>query len=102
MIRQLALITLGCGFLLGPAGAQDNVTLKSTVVALAAQPELRAEFEEGLVAKAIDLNYDAVPSYELVPDVTDLGVSVVKQMGLIWFQAKRVFCSSISYYAARR
>jgi hypothetical protein len=29
-------------------------------------------------------------------------MSVVKQMGLIWFQAKRVFCSSISYYAARR
>jgi hypothetical protein len=72
MARQLALIALGCSFLLGPAGAQNNVTLKSTVVALAAQPELRAEFEEGLVAKALDLEYNVVTSYDLVPDVTDV------------------------------
>lgn len=32
--------------------AQETQTLKSAVVALAAQPDLRAEFEEGLVAKA--------------------------------------------------
>jgi len=42
------------------------------VVALAAQPELRAEFEEGLVAKARDVQYNAVPSYDLVPDVADV------------------------------
>lgn len=52
--------------------AQDVVTLKSAVVALAAEPALRAEFEDGLVEKARDLQYNAVPSYDLVPDVTDV------------------------------
>ena len=52
--------------------AQDVVTLKSAVVALAAQPALRAEFETGLVHKARELQYNAVPSYDLVPDVTDV------------------------------
>ena len=54
------------------ASAQEIVTVKMAVVALAAQPALRAEFEEGLVAKALDNNYDAVTSYDLVPDVTDV------------------------------
>ena len=49
-----------------------NVTLKSAVVALAAEPALRAEFEDGLVAKARALGYDAVTTYDLVPDVTDV------------------------------
>jgi len=51
---------------------QDNVTLKSAVVTLAAQPALRAEFEEGLVTRALELGYNAVTSYDLVPDVTDV------------------------------
>jgi len=51
---------------------RQTVTLKSAVVALAAQPGLRAEFEEGLVARALELDYNALPSYELVPDVTDV------------------------------
>jgi hypothetical protein len=71
MIRQLALIAFGCSFALTSA-AQEPVTLKSAVVTLAAQPQLRAEFENGLVAKARELQYNAVPSYELVPDVTDV------------------------------
>jgi len=54
------------------ASAQEVVTVKMAVVALAAQPALRAEFEEGLVAKALDNNYDAVTSYDLVADVTDV------------------------------
>lgn len=52
--------------------AQDVVTYKSAVVALAEDPALRAEFEEGLVAKALEHDYDAVTSYDLVPDVTDV------------------------------
>jgi hypothetical protein len=48
----------------------QTVTLKSAVVTLAAQPALRAEFEEGLVARALELNYNAVASYGLVPDVS--------------------------------
>ena len=52
--------------------AQQTVTLKSAVVALAAEPELRAEFEEGIVAKALALDYNAVTSYDLVPDITEV------------------------------
>ena len=52
--------------------ARQTVTLKSAVVALSAEPELRAEFEEGLVARALDFDYNAVTSYDLVPDVTDV------------------------------
>jgi len=72
MIRQLTFIALVGSFSLKVAVAQDNVTLKAAVVALAAQPALRSEFEEGLVAKARENNYNAVTSYDLVPDVTDL------------------------------
>jgi len=52
--------------------SRGEVTLKSAVVALAADPELRAEFESGLVAKARALGYDAVPTYDIIPDVTDV------------------------------
>ncbi|HEX6993347.1 MAG TPA: hypothetical protein VF339_04295 [Gammaproteobacteria bacterium] len=52
--------------------AQDVVTYKSAVVALAEDPAFRAEFEEGLVEKALEHDYDAVTSYDLVPDVTDI------------------------------
>jgi len=52
--------------------SQQDVTLKSAVVALAAQPELRAEFEQGLATKALELGFNAVTSYDLVPDVTNV------------------------------
>ena len=52
--------------------SQKDLTLKSAVVALAAQPRLRAEFEEGLAAKGLELGYNAVTSYGLVPNVTDV------------------------------
>jgi len=71
MIKRLTIVTFACCIGLS-AEAQDLVTLKSAVVTLAAQPELRAEFEEGLVRKARELQYNAVPSYDLVPDVTDV------------------------------
>ena len=72
MVRRLTLIAFVGGFSLNVAAAQENITLKSAVVALAAQPKLRAEFEEGLVAKALELDYDAVTSYDIVPDVEDV------------------------------
>ena len=65
-------LALALGASLNVAVAQETVTVKSAVVALAAQRELRAHFEEGLVAKALEHNYDAVTSYDLVPDVTDV------------------------------
>jgi hypothetical protein len=71
MIARLTLIAMAACVVFG-AEAQDAVTLKSTVVTLSAQPKLRAEFEEGLVKKALALQYNAVTSYDLVPDVSDV------------------------------
>jgi hypothetical protein len=52
--------------------SQQTVTLKSAVVALTEEPELRASFEESLVARAVARNYNAVTSYQLIPDVSDV------------------------------
>lgn len=68
--RVALCLFIGCFAL--SSEAQDLVTLKSAVVTLAAQPQLRAEFENGLVRKARELQYNAIPSYDLVPDVTDV------------------------------
>jgi hypothetical protein len=71
MVTRITLIAIAA-CIVGSAEAQDVVTLKSAVVALAAAPQLRAEFEDGLVEKARHLQYNAVPSYDLVPNVTDV------------------------------
>jgi hypothetical protein len=71
MIIRSALVALAACVVFG-SEAQDVVTLKSAVVALAAEPKLRSEFEDGLVAKARELRYNAVPTYDLVTDVTDV------------------------------
>jgi hypothetical protein len=52
-------------------GRQDRI-YKTAVVALTADPALRADFERQLVAKAREHNYDAVTSYDLAPIVTDV------------------------------
>jgi len=52
-------------------GREDRI-FKAAVVALTEDPALRADFERELVAKAREHNYDAVTSYDLVPDVTDV------------------------------
>ncbi len=72
MIARITLIALVGGFSLNVAAPQGSVTLRSAVVVLAAEPELRAVFEEGLAAKAREHGYDAVTSYDLVPDVAEL------------------------------
>ena len=69
---RCAVLALVLGASSSLASAQEIFTVRFAVVALAAQPALRAEFEEGLVAKALEHNYDAVTSYDLVPDVTDV------------------------------
>lgn len=51
---------------------QQDITLRATVVTLAAEPALRAEFEQGLTSKALERGYNVVPSYDLVPDVSDV------------------------------
>ncbi len=61
--------------------SRQTVTLKSAVVTLAAEPALRTEFEDGLVEKALELDYNAVASYDLVPDVNDVNDSdFIKQL----------------------
>jgi len=52
-------------------GREDRI-FKAAVVALTEDPELRASFERELVAKAREHDYDAVTSYDLVPEVTDV------------------------------
>ena len=56
------------------ASAQQGepVRYKAAVVALTDDAALRMEFERTLVAKARAHNYDAVGSYELVPNVAEL------------------------------
>jgi hypothetical protein len=51
---------------------RENRIYKATVVALTQDPALRADFERQFVAKAREHNYDAVPSYDLVPTITDV------------------------------
>ena len=72
MIRRIALTALVGGLSLNVAAPQEVVTYKVAVVALLEDPEVRAAFEEGLAAKFREHNYDAVTSYEIVPDVTEL------------------------------
>lgn len=59
-------------FAAGAAAAQEVVTLKTAVVALAAEPEVRADFEQDLVAKAREHQYDAITTYDLAPNVREL------------------------------
>lgn len=51
---------------------RENRIYKAAVVALTEDAALRAEFERTLVAKGREHNYDAVTSYDLVPNVTDV------------------------------
>jgi hypothetical protein len=52
-------------------GREDRI-FKAAVIALTEDPALRADFERELVAKASARNYDAVTSYDLVPEITDI------------------------------
>jgi hypothetical protein len=51
---------------------RENRIYKSAVVALTDDSALRADFERQIVAKARERNYDAITSYDLVPDVSDV------------------------------
>ena len=71
-----ARILFVCAALAIAAGAygqgRENRIYKAAVVALTEDPALRGEFERQLVEKARARNYDAVTSYDLVADVTDV------------------------------
>src|SRR5882672_1979957 len=72
MVGRAVLIATAACALAGPASSQQAVMLKAAIVALAEEPALRADFERTLVAKARTHDYDAVTSYDLVPDVGDV------------------------------
>lgn len=69
LVRNLALVSL-C-LMVADLPAQEPVRLHSAVVVLTDDPELRADVENRLVAKARENNYDAVVSYDIVPDIRD-------------------------------
>ncbi len=54
------------------AGSAEPRFYRIAMVALSEDPEVRREFEDGLVRKAKAFNYDAVTSYDIVPEVTEL------------------------------
>jgi hypothetical protein len=68
MFCRVASIAVLC-MLSSFATGQETVRYKSAVVGLTDDAELRARFENGLVAKARANNYDAVTSYDIAPDV---------------------------------
>ena len=51
---------------------RENRIYKAAVVALTQDAALRADFERQFVAKAREHNYDAVVSYDVAPNVTDV------------------------------
>ena len=71
MPSRILLLSMIC-LCMGSAGAQQTVRYKSAIVALTDDPALRARFETSLAAKAREHDYDAVTSYDLVPDVDDV------------------------------
>jgi hypothetical protein len=56
----------------GVATGQEVATARSAIVALTDDPELRRSFEDQMVATARAYRYDAVVSYDIVPDVEDM------------------------------
>jgi hypothetical protein len=71
MSKFIALLIVSA-FAVSTAAAQAPVTYKAAVVALADEPEVRAEFEEALVTKAREHRYDAITTYDIAPEVRDL------------------------------
>ena len=72
MQKWHVLVVFAAMTVVGPALSQDVVKYKSAVVALTEDPALRQAFESDLAAKARTHDYDAVTSYDLVPNVGDV------------------------------
>lgn len=70
MIRQITFVALVGVICLNIAVSQEVVVYKTAVVALVEDPAVRADFEEGLAAKFREHNYDSMPTYNFVPDIT--------------------------------
>jgi len=59
-------------FVAYPVSPQAQIVYRFAAVALADDPDVRTEFEDGLVAKLREYTFDAVTSYDIVPKVTDV------------------------------
>lgn len=66
-----AFAALGVATAASGQGREDRI-FKAAVVALTEDAALRADFERELVVKAREHDYDAITSYDLVPEVTDV------------------------------
>ena len=71
-MNRSALITAACLVLAPAAHAQQPITYKAAIVALASDPQIRADFEDGLVQKASGHSYDVVASHGIVADAGKL------------------------------
>lgn len=70
---HVMLLLACCLYGVPSAGSDEPVRYyRIAMVALTVDPEVRREFEDGLVRKAKAFKYDAVTSYEIVPEVTEL------------------------------
>ena len=72
--RWHAMLLLACCLYGVPSDGSDEPVrnYRIAMVALTEDPEVRREFEDGLVSKAKAFKYDAVTSYDIVPEVTEL------------------------------
>lgn len=70
MIRQIALVALVGVFSLNVAVTQEVVIYKAAVVVLVEDSAVRADFEESLAAKFREHNYDAITTYDFLPETT--------------------------------
>ena len=71
-LRILCICAAMCIAAVASGQGRENRIYKFAVVALTDDPALRADIERELVAKARERNYDAVTSFDLVADVTDV------------------------------
>ena len=72
IIRQIALVALVGVFALNVAVTQEVVIYKAAMVVLVEDPAVRADFEESLAAKFREHNYDAVTTYDFLPDIAEV------------------------------
>lgn len=96
-IVPISIVGLSVAFLVGlligqPIGntapAQPPMRYKLAMVVLTDDAEGRANFEDGLAARLREHNYDAVSSYDIIPEVTDLdNADVVKRLSDAGVQA---------------
>jgi hypothetical protein len=72
MLKLMAFAAAAGTLASGTTLAQEIVTYKAAIVALADDPQVRADFEETLATKAREHRYDAITSYDIAPEVRDL------------------------------